>query len=50
MAAFTVPPIVNSADAVRPPMPAMFTMQPPLALRCGHAARQSRIAPKNFNA
>ena len=47
-AALTLPPIVKSADAVRPPMPAMLTMQPRLCRRCGQAARHRRIAAKNF--
>ena len=40
----------KSALAVLPPIPAILTIAPRLVTRCGHAARQQRMAPKNFNA
>jgi hypothetical protein len=49
-AAFTDPPIVNSALAVRPPTPTILTIAPRVCIKCCQAARAQRIAAKNFNA
>ena len=50
-AQFTDPPTANAAPGtVQPAMPAIFNTDPWAALRCGHAARVSRTAPKNFRA
>ena len=49
-AAFTLPPIVNSAPGVFPPTPAMLTMAPPLCRNSGQASRASRTAPCSFSA
>ncbi len=37
-------------DQLKNEIPAMFTIFPRLATKCGHAARQSRTVPKNFRA
>ena len=49
-AALTAPPMAKSALPVRPPMPAMLTIVPCVRMRCGHAARQSRIAANSLSA
>jgi hypothetical protein len=42
IATLTEPPMVNSAEPAREPMPTMLTMQPRDSRRCGHAARVAR--------
>lgn len=49
-AAFTDPPTANSAPGVLPPVPAMFTNDPPAAANAPHEARANRTAAKYFNA
>jgi hypothetical protein len=39
-ATLTDPPMVNSADPARDPMPAIFTMLPLTVRKCGHTARR----------
>src|SRR5579863_4062467 len=50
IAALTDPPMANSAPGVRPPAPETKSNDPLDAFKYGHAARDTRIEPKYFNA